>query len=178
MSGSKEKYTIINFLNYEFHIALQDPSSHGKYVVLYTFIARDENDLSVERGELITVLNKDDPDWFWVVRSVDGEEGFVPSGFVFPLNFMKGNTPTSMSSAMSGGGNGGGGRKGNPGSSSNNSTQPNSNVNGSILGGGIGGGSKSDGELDLQMHNASQQQQQHVQEGTELVMLYDYKVRN
>ena len=57
----------------------KDPA--GKFIVLYTFIARDENDVSVERGEFVTVLNKDDPDWFWIVRS-DGQEGFVPSGFV------------------------------------------------------------------------------------------------
>lgn len=26
----------------------------GRYIVLYTFIARDENDVSVERGEFVT----------------------------------------------------------------------------------------------------------------------------
>lgn len=52
--------------------------------MLYTFVARDENDLSVERGEFVTVLNRDDPDWFWVLRHCDGNEGFVPSGFVYP----------------------------------------------------------------------------------------------
>lgn len=30
----------------------KDPS--GRYIVLYTFIARDENDVSVERGEFVT----------------------------------------------------------------------------------------------------------------------------
>lgn len=77
----------------------KDPS--GRYIVLYTFIARDENDVSVERGEFVTgelvikafsidlntsfiaVLNKEDPDWYWIVRS-DGGEGFVPSAFVYP----------------------------------------------------------------------------------------------
>lgn len=59
----------------------KDPS--GRFIVLYTFIARDENDVSVERGEFVTVLNREDPDWFWVVRS-DGQEGFIPSGFVYP----------------------------------------------------------------------------------------------
>jgi len=145
----------------------QDPSSHGRYVVLYTFIARDENDLSVERGELITVLNKDDPDWFWVVRSVDGEEGFVPSGFVFPLNFIKGNSSTSPSSV------GGGVRKGNNIGNSNQLNSNGNSVNNSI-GGGAGSGSKSDGEIETIQHNNVQQQ--HAQEGTELVMLYDYKV--
>ena len=42
--------------------------------MLYTFIARDENDVSVERGEFVTVLNKEDMDWFWIVRT-DGQEG-------------------------------------------------------------------------------------------------------
>jgi hypothetical protein len=30
----------------------KDPS--GRFIVLYTFIARDENDVSVERGEFVT----------------------------------------------------------------------------------------------------------------------------
>lgn len=61
----------------------------GRYLVLYTFIARDENDLSVERGELVTAMNKDDPDWYWVLRS-DGQEGFVPSNFICP--YVSGQT--------------------------------------------------------------------------------------
>lgn len=65
----------------------KDPS--GRYIVLYTFIARDENDVSVERGEFVTVLNREDPDWMWIVRS-DGQEGFIPSGFVYPAeNFLQ-----------------------------------------------------------------------------------------
>lgn len=65
----------------------KDPS--GRYIVLYTFIARDENDVSVERGEFVTVLNREDPEWFWIVRS-DGQEGFIPSGFVYPAeHFMQ-----------------------------------------------------------------------------------------
>lgn len=66
---------------------LQDPA--GRYIVLYTFIARDENDVSVERGEFVTVLNREDPDWSWIIRS-DGQEGFVPSGFVYPADIIQG----------------------------------------------------------------------------------------
>lgn len=33
----------------------KDPS--GRYIVLYTFIARDENDVSVERGEFVTGIS-------------------------------------------------------------------------------------------------------------------------
>ncbi|XP_066991268.1 SH3 domain-containing protein Dlish isoform X2 [Anabrus simplex] len=70
------------------HPFFKDPS--GRYIVLYTFIARDENDVSVERGEFVTVLNREDPDWYWIVRS-DGQEGFVPSGFVYPAHVIQGH---------------------------------------------------------------------------------------
>ncbi|XP_049838820.1 SH3 domain-containing protein Dlish [Schistocerca gregaria] len=70
------------------HPFFKDPS--GRYIVLYTFIARDENDVSVERGEFVTVLNREDPDWYWIVRS-DGQEGFVPSGFVYPAHIVQGH---------------------------------------------------------------------------------------
>ncbi|KAF6204960.1 hypothetical protein GE061_019127 [Apolygus lucorum] len=72
----------------DIHPFFKDPS--GRFIVLYTFIARDENDVSVERGEFVTVLNREDPDWYWVVRS-DGQEGFVPSGFVYPADVIQGH---------------------------------------------------------------------------------------
>lgn len=31
------------------------------------------------------MLNREDPEWFWIVRS-DGQEGFIPSGFVYPAD--------------------------------------------------------------------------------------------
>ncbi|XP_050307062.1 SH3 domain-containing protein Dlish [Anthonomus grandis grandis] len=83
----------------------KDPS--GRYIVLYTFIARDENDVSVERGEFVTVLNREDPDWYWIVRS-DGQEGFIPSGFVYPAdNVIQGhlNGQTQPQALMTGSGN-------------------------------------------------------------------------
>ncbi|OXA57573.1 Intersectin-2 [Folsomia candida] len=66
----------------------KSPHPHP-YITLYTFHACNENDLTVLRGQLLTVLNKDDPDWFWVCRSHDNQEGFVPSAFVFPFNYLK-----------------------------------------------------------------------------------------
>ncbi|BES93222.1 Variant SH3 domain [Nesidiocoris tenuis] len=72
----------------DIHPFFKDPS--GRFIVLYTFIARDENDVSVERGEFVTVLNREDPEWYWVVRS-DGQEGFVPSGFVYPADVIQGH---------------------------------------------------------------------------------------
>jgi len=75
------------------------PSGH--YIVLYTFTARDENDVAVERGEFVTVLNQEDPDWAWVLRA-DGQEGFVPSGFVYPADVIQGHLAQNNSSLSSG----------------------------------------------------------------------------
>lgn len=62
----------LNYCEPDYLPFFKDPS--GRYIVLYTFIARDENDVSVERGEFVTVLNKEDHDWYWIVRT-DGQEG-------------------------------------------------------------------------------------------------------
>ena len=61
--------------------------STGHYVVLFSFVAREENDLTVERGQIITVLNKDDSNWFWVMRH-DAHEGFVPSIYICQLDTL------------------------------------------------------------------------------------------
>lgn len=50
-------------------------------MVLFDFHAEDENDVEVQRGEVVTVLNRDDEDWWWVMRD-DGIEGFIPSSYV------------------------------------------------------------------------------------------------
>ena len=50
-------------------------------MVLFDFHAADENDVNVQRGEVVTVLNRDDEDWWWVMRD-DGLEGFIPSSYV------------------------------------------------------------------------------------------------
>nr|CAG4641790.1 EOG090X083C [Eurycercus lamellatus] len=81
----------------DIHPFFKDPS--GRYIVLYTFIARDENDVSVERGEFVTVLNREDPDWFWVVRS-DGQEGFVPSAFVYPAEAIQSHVTQACGSPV------------------------------------------------------------------------------
>merc|ERR1712168_1501802 len=88
----------------EIHPFFKD--SYGRFIVLYSYHAQDENDLSVERGQCVTVLNKDDPEWFWVVRA-DAQEGFVPAGFVYPLDAIQQNN--RHQAAVSGGGPGQGG---------------------------------------------------------------------
>lgn len=88
MAGSHASLHSTSSLQPDVHPFFKDPS--GRFIVLYTFIARDENDVSVERGEFVTVLNREDPDWYWIVRS-DGQEGFVPSGFVYPADVIQGH---------------------------------------------------------------------------------------
>lgn len=138
----------------------------GRYIVLYTFIARDENDVSVERGEFVTVLNREDVDWFWIVRS-DGQEGFIPSGFVYPAeNILQGHGKSAIGNITSTAVlNGSSVLPVSPtnnnltnnninNSNSNNNNNNNTNLQQQML-----------GSDDLRYH------------GTELVMLYDYKVR-
>lgn len=50
----------------------------------------------MERGEFVTVLNREDPDWYWIIRS-DGQEGFVPSGFVYPADVLQSKRYSNMS---------------------------------------------------------------------------------
>ncbi|KNC32818.1 hypothetical protein FF38_10803 [Lucilia cuprina] len=144
---------------------------NGRYIVLYTFIARDENDLSVERGEFVTLLNRDDSDWFWIVRS-DGQEGFVPSAFIYPADsvlqtqqkLLESNlnkTNTQLSSDML---TGSGPTQGNL----NSLSQPVSMGN-NVL----------DNTLQQQQNsqNSAQIPADDLRYGTELVMLYDYKAQ-
>ena len=51
--------------------------------VMYDFRAREENDVSVRRGEMVTVLNKDDQDWWWV-ENCKLQQGFVPKSYIWP----------------------------------------------------------------------------------------------
>ncbi|XP_054156348.1 SH3 domain-containing protein Dlish-like [Oppia nitens] len=164
----------------EVHPFFKDPA--GRYIVLYTFIARDENDVSVERGEFVTVLNKDDPDWYWIVRC-DGQEGFIPSGFVCSADMIhnlghtnaeSNSTSTSATNGTNnnivnngvvvtnglmnggGGGVGGGGNGSTTASATGAGTEP-------TTVGGVGGGGANNTEMRFH--------------GTELVMLYDYKAQ-
>ncbi|XP_011292764.2 SH3 domain-containing protein Dlish [Musca domestica] len=153
---------------------------NGRYIVLYTFIARDENDLSVERGEFVTLLNRDDSDWFWIVRS-DGQEGFVPSAFIYPADSVLQTQQKLMENSLSKSNGqistGSGAAQGNLNSLSQPVTMPSANTNGGV-------------ENTLQPTQQQQQQTQQnsqnstaqipaddVRYGTELVMLYDYKAQ-
>lgn len=72
----------------------------GTYLVVYNFTSAAENDLSVTAGEYVTLLNRDDKDWFWV-RKDDRVEGFVPARFMCRIEdarsiITKGNSMGTM----------------------------------------------------------------------------------
>lgn len=47
-------------------------------------------------------MNREDPEWFWIVRS-DGQEGFIPSGFVYPAdNILQSNVKSSIQTPYNG----------------------------------------------------------------------------
>lgn len=54
---------------------------YGRSVVLFDFKGEEENDLAVERGTEVTILNQDDPGWIWV-RTSEKKEGFVPRNYL------------------------------------------------------------------------------------------------
>uniref|UniRef100_A0A6G1S5H6 SH3 and cysteine-rich domain-containing protein n=1 Tax=Aceria tosichella TaxID=561515 RepID=A0A6G1S5H6_9ACAR len=78
-------------------------NGYGCYVVMHNFVAREENDLEVKPGDYVTVLNKDDKEWFWVQRD-DRRQGFVPARFICALEQVhaimhKGNSTVTMKSS-------------------------------------------------------------------------------
>jgi len=155
--------------------------SFGKFIVLYSYYAQDENDLSVERGQLVTLLNKDDPEWLWVVRG-DGHEGFVPAGFIYPLDAIQKQQHLSMSLGSSGGV-GVAPPPPPPLSSSGGGSGPSSLSPGTV-GGYTGPGMQSPlqppGGASVPAPAAPHQlpgQPDFRYSGTELVMLYDYKAQ-
>ena len=69
--------------------SLFEKKSFGQYIVLFNYSPRQENDIAVERGEFVTLLNKDDDDWYWIRKS-NRHEGFVPKTFLCPAEGQEG----------------------------------------------------------------------------------------
>ncbi|KAI9575771.1 SH3 domain-containing protein Dlish isoform X1 [Glossina fuscipes] len=133
--------------------------ANGRFIVLYTFIARDENDVSVERGEFITLLNRDDPEWFWIVRN-DGQEGFIPAAFVYPADSVMQTQQKLLEAGIN---------------KNNDLTATTGNLNSLSQPVNI-----MDNILQQQQHSANSSAHlpaDDLRYGTELVMLYDYKAQ-
>lgn len=78
--------------------------NYGLFMVTHRFVACQENDLGLDPGDYVIVLNKDDEDWYWVRRVYDNDEGFVPSRFICDYEQVKsilnkGNSTVTMKSS-------------------------------------------------------------------------------
>jgi SH3 domain-containing kinase-binding protein 1 len=48
--------------------------------VLHDYVAENEDELSIEEGDIITILKKEDEGWW--EGEIDGRKGWFPSNFV------------------------------------------------------------------------------------------------
>ena len=56
------------------------------FVAKYDYSARTDRDLSIQRGDLLYIMNFDDEDW-WLARAKhSGQEGYIPSNYVAECN--------------------------------------------------------------------------------------------
>lgn len=122
---------------------------------------------------MIQIIYFADVDWYWIVRT-DGQEGFVPSAFVFPAENILHTQEALVSNATN--------NNHNTSNNLNNATISIFNSNSANL-----NNTQFNATSSSFMNNSNQQQQQIQTEfssqddlryhGTELVMLYDYKAQ-
>lgn len=75
-------------------------NNFGDYIVRFDFTACDENDINAHKGDKVTVLNKDDKDWYWV-SNFRGVEGFIPKDFLVPFDRLRNSNDSSPASNQS-----------------------------------------------------------------------------
>ena len=55
-----------------------------RLVALYAYTAQNEDELTFEKDAVITVLSRDNPDWWQ--GEVNGQTGLFPSNYVTPIS--------------------------------------------------------------------------------------------
>ena len=58
--------------------------------MLFAYAAQNEGELSVQRGDIVEVMEKPDPQW-WRAQSADGQIGVLPATYL--EEFIEGQTP-------------------------------------------------------------------------------------
>ncbi|KAK6767016.1 hypothetical protein RB195_026344 [Necator americanus] len=72
-------------------ILLQDLDLETKFVqALFDFNPQEEGELPFKRGEIITLINKDDMNWW--EGSLNNKRGVFPANYVCPFNRSPSNT--------------------------------------------------------------------------------------
>lgn len=65
------------------------PQGALMFVGLYQYDARTSEDLSFHKGEKLQIINNSDGDW-WLARSMlTGQEGYIPSNYVAPMESVQ-----------------------------------------------------------------------------------------
>lgn len=60
---------------------------------LFNFPGKDPEDLPFNKGDILTIIRKEEEKW-WLARSTVGREGMIPATYVQPVNIpMNNNTP-------------------------------------------------------------------------------------
>lgn len=63
------------------------PVTGGLVLALYTYQATSADELSFHKGSVISVLSKDEGDWW--TGELNGKNGLFPSNYVQPLDSLK-----------------------------------------------------------------------------------------
>jgi proto-oncogene C-crk len=76
---------------------IRPPINRPKFVTKYRFEGRDPDDLPFEKGEILTLVRKDEEQW-WTVRNERGNMGLVPVPYIERYNGEIPGVPISSSS--------------------------------------------------------------------------------
>ena len=60
----------------------QNGTEQKVVIALYSYEARDENELSFEKGDKMIIIDDREPDWWIAKRMVNGHQGLIPMNFV------------------------------------------------------------------------------------------------
>ncbi|XP_039258119.2 tyrosine-protein kinase yes-like isoform X2 [Styela clava] len=67
----------------------QTSGSTTRFVALYDYDARTEDDLTFKKGDHLLILNNTEGDW-WKARSLaNSKEGYIPSNYIAPANSVQ-----------------------------------------------------------------------------------------
>jgi len=102
---------IINFYKKHFldTTTLKDPVvreiANEKVKALYNFTGQDPEDLGFKKGDILTVIKKEEENW-WRVRDAEGHEGMIPRPYVVTISHTESSNaarPLGESSKLSSG---------------------------------------------------------------------------
>ncbi|KAJ2960928.1 hypothetical protein NQZ79_g3773 [Umbelopsis isabellina] len=60
------------------------PPTNKRYQAHHTYEAQQDDELHLEKGDIVIVTDQSDPDW-WTGETTDGKSGLFPSNFVEPV---------------------------------------------------------------------------------------------